>query len=257
MKRRTFLVAGSMLALVGFAGSPLRADGGTFTVDGRVALNAYRGLVEEHLTGILNALKALAATADAQSGGWERIRPALQALGAELTTDAAVWLALPDGSYRTAENGLSDQNLKDRDYFPGLMAGRDVVGTLVVSKSTGHRSIIVATPVTKGGAVIAALGVSVRARFVSELVKKRTGLPEGVIFYALDAAGRTAIHEDAALMFQYPSDLGDDSLKAAVATILSSDEGSVDYQFRGRPRTALFCRSALTGWHFVLARVGG
>ena len=247
MNRRTLLIAGSMLTLVGLTGSPVRAAGSTFTVDGRMALNAYRGLVEEHLAGILNALKALAATTDAQSGEWERISPALAVLGAGLSTDAAVWYAMPDGSYRTVDSGLSDQKLNDREYFPGLMAGNDVMGTLVVSKSTGHRSIIVAAPVRKAGTVIAALGVSVRARFLSELVVKRTSLPDGVIFYALDASGRTAIHEDPALMFEYPSDLGDDSLKAAVKTILTTDEGSVEYQFRGKARTALFGKSDVPG----------
>lgn len=255
MKRRDFLVAGSAIAVVGAYAGPLEAKKDGFTTDGRVALNAYRGLVEEHLAGVLHALKALAATSDAQSGEWERIKPALTELAEDVSTEAAFWFAKPDGGYHATAGDLGEGNLKDRSYFTGLMAGKPVEGSAVISKSTGHRSVIVAAPVKKDGAVVAALGASLRARLISELVGKRTALPDGLVFYALDANGQAVIHKDPDLMFQYPSDIGDASLKAAVAKILSTDEGIVEYTFRGTNRTALFDKSDATGWHFVLAQV--
>jgi hypothetical protein len=118
-----------------------------------VTLRAYQGLVEEHLAGILRLEKALAATLDAKSAQWENIKPALKSLSLGLGTDAAVWFALPDGNYYTTEGDRAERNLKDREYFPSLLAGQDVLGSLVVSKSTGHRSIIVATPVIDHGSL--------------------------------------------------------------------------------------------------------
>lgn len=254
MDRRSVLATGALLGLAGLTRA--RADPGpAVTVDGKIVLEAYRALVEEHLAATLRALKALAATSDARSGGWAQIRPALAAFAAEARSAAAVWIMAADGRYHTVAGGLQPETLKDRDYFPALVAGHDVHAALVLSKSTGHRSIVVAAPVMRAGRVVAALGVSVRARLVSELVDKRAELPASLVFYALDAGGRTAIHKDPARMFEFPSDLGDPSLKAAVRTILSKPAGQVDYSFRGSRRTAVFDSSPYTGWRFVLAAV--
>jgi methyl-accepting chemotaxis protein len=255
MDRRSLLVSGALLAAATAAGAAAGTGPATFSIDGHVVLQAYQALVEEHLTGVLRAIRALAATSDAQTGSWTSIRPALDRLSQDLTTDATVWFAMPDGGYATTAAGPVGETLADRDYFPRLMAGRDVAGALVISKSTGHRSIIVATPVTKAGAIIAAIGVSLRADLVSQLVGERIKLPDDMSFYALDSKGQTAIHQDPERMFQYPSEVGDASLKSAVATMLSQPRGRVEYRFAGTSRTALFNESDVTGWRFVLVRI--
>jgi methyl-accepting chemotaxis protein len=253
MDRRAFVASGALLAFAGTArAQPAPAP---FVTDARVALGAYRTAVDEHLQGVLRALKALAATSDARSGRWTDIRPGLAALAADLPTAAAVFFAAPDGAYSTVERGPTGLKLTDRDYFPGLMDGMDVRGSLVVSRSTGERSAVVATPVKTEEAEIGALGVSVSVRAVSDLIGRGAGLPPDLVFYALDATGRTAIHKDPALMFEFPSDLGDQTLKSAVRTMLAAPEGRVDYDFRGTHRTAVFDRSPFTGWTFVLAAV--
>lgn len=254
MHRRTFLACGPLVA---FGATSALASPGTrsFTVDARVVLHAYQALVDQHLTDVLHAIRALAGTSDARSASWPEIRPALDRLSQDLTTGATVWFALPDGGYASTEGVSAGATLADRDYFPELMAGRDVIGRLVVSKSTGHRSIIVATPVEKDGRVVAAIGVSIRARLVSQLVADRIGLPHDLTFYALDPSGQAAIHMDSERIFQFPAELGEASLKSAVATILSQPRGSVDYRFGGKSRTAVFDRSDINGWHFVLVRV--
>jgi methyl-accepting chemotaxis protein len=255
MYRREVLGLGAMLPFLSFRSTPAQADDTPFSTDGRVTLKAYKGLVEEHLIGTKNALKALATTSDARSEDWARIKPALKVLGGTLASAAAVWYAKTDGSYYTADGDLNEQSLSDREYFPQLMSGQDVGGALVVSKSTGHRSVIIATPIRTAEAVIGALGISIRARLLSELVELRTDVPKDLVFYAIDGKGQTVIHKDPEKMFAFPSDLGDASLKAAVKTMLSSDHGSVAYQFQGTSRRALFQASELTGWRFVLAKI--
>ncbi|GAA0325133.1 hypothetical protein GCM10009087_39320 [Sphingomonas oligophenolica] len=248
------------LSSPGFASSPGPAKPArpvaAFKVDGTLALAAYQAMVEEHLAGVLRSIKALAVTSDARSGDWARIRPALERLSADLPTAATISYVQPDGSYATTAIGQSPDNLSDRAYFPGLMAGKDVVGSLVVSKATGHRSIVVATPVMRDGKVVAAIGVTLRARLISQLVTDHGLLPADLTFYALDSTGKTAIHKDPDLMFAFPSDMGDSSLKAAVKTILGQREGVVHYRFRNDDRTAIFRTSDATGWRFVLVRVG-
>ena len=258
MDRRAFVTSGALLALAGAGTARAQPQAAApFTTDARVALGAYRTAVDEHLQGVLRALRALAATSDARSGRWDDIRPGLAALSAGLPTAAATFFVLPSGEYDTVERGLTGLNLNDRSYFSGLMDGMDVHASLVISKSTGERAAVVATPVKTEGAVVGALGVSVSVRGVSDLVERGAGLPPDLVFYALDSSGRTAIHKDPALMFEFPSDLGDETLRSAVRTMLASPEGRVDYQFRGTRRTAVFDRSAFTGWTFVLAAVSG
>ena len=222
--------------------------------ESQVLLNAYQGIVDEHLQGVLNGLKALAATQDVTSGNWQLMRGPLAEFGKVLPTAAAIWFARPNGSYLTVERGETGLSLKDRSYFPVLMQQQDVVGSLVVSKSTGERSIIVATPVVKNGRVIGALGATLSAAKLAKRVSDGMGLPKNVVFYALDKNGLTALHRDTSLIFQFPSDIGDQSLKSAVREMLSKPRGVIHYTFRGNARTVRFQRSDLTGWTFALGR---
>jgi len=186
------------------------------------------------------------------SGNWQRLKRPLGELAQRLSASAAVWFARPDGSYYTVADGLTGKSLSGRDYFPALIRGQDVTGSLVISHSTGERSVIVATPIVSRGHTIGALGVSLSATKLAALVHNGIKPPANVVFYALDSRGRTALHEQSGLIFQFPSDIGDPSLKSAVRQMLSEPEGVVHYTFRGTRRTTVFRRSARTGWVFAL-----
>jgi methyl-accepting chemotaxis protein len=227
-----------------------------FEVDARVAVAEFRSAVEAELLGDLAALRTLAATRDARVGEWERIKPPLSVLAASIEHDAAVWFARPDGRYFSVEKDLTDQNLHDRAYFPTLLAGRDVVGALIISKSTGKRSVVVATPIMVDGKMSGALGVSLDMETLSTSIDRRTGLPENAVFYALDASGQTALHRVGTLIFEFPGDVGGPTLGDAVKRMLAEPRGVVNYSFGGTDKTAVFERSASTGWVFVLGMAG-
>jgi C4-dicarboxylate-specific signal transduction histidine kinase len=176
----------------------------------------------------------------------------LSSLGANDIPANAIWFVIPDGFYYTVEKGFTGLNLSDRSYFPGLMAGQSVLGTLVVSRSTGKRSVIIAEPVHFADQVIGAVGVSYSVDQLSLEINEAMQLPPAAVFYALDMNGQTALHSDPTLMFQYPSDMGSDSLRSAVATMLSEQSGTVEYIFRDMHKTVLFERSAVLGWVFAL-----
>jgi methyl-accepting chemotaxis protein len=179
----------------------------------------------------------------------------LDRLSDDLETDATVWFALPDGSYYSTEaKGLTDQNLKDRPYFPGLMTGEDVEGDLVVSKSTGHRSVIVATPVKHEGQVVAAIGVSLRLRLISQLIENYTRLPDDIYFYSINADGLISTHRYIDRMFKHPADIGDESIGPRFARALASETGQLAYPLLGKNISAIFRKSPILGWHFFLAQ---
>lgn len=225
-----------------------------FAMDARVTLDAYRAAVEARLDGVLAATRTLAATEEVRSGQWARMSGPLAVLAANVDEQAAVWFALPDGSYFTVDKGATGETLRERAYFPALMAGRDVVGALVVSKSTRQRALIVASPVLVDGKVTGAVGVSMDAAKLAASLDQAIRFPADVVFYALDEQGQTALHRSGELIFMFPSDVGSSTLSDAVKTMLSRPEGVVHYRYAGTERTALFQRSELTGWVFVLGK---
>lgn len=228
------------------------SPGATLDVDARVALNGFQALVEQRLASAARLFAALANAPVVQSGDWNAMRPLLRSVADSGLPAAAIWFARPDGAYFTAERGSTGASLADRPYFPTLKAGQPVTGALVISRSTGKRSIIVASPVRRGSQFVGAVGVSLSMDALSGELNRQLGLPPGLVFYALDARGQTALHRDPSLEMEYPSDLGDASLKSAVREMLSQPEGIVRYTFRGVPKTVLYRRSPSLGWVFAL-----
>jgi hypothetical protein len=250
-----------MVSLPAVAGGSVSAvdtkdNGGTRLVDVRILLNTYTALAEEHFNGILRGLKILAVTEEARNGDWNALKGPLTEFSRSGINAAAVWYARTDGSYYTVEKGLTDQNISDRPYFPRLTAGNNVVGDLIISKSTGKRAAVIAVPILEDGKVIGALGVSVSADEVSRMLQEKMALPRDIVFYALDAKGQCSLHRESSLLFAFPSDLGSKTLKEAVKEMLSRQEGIVRYEFHGE-KTVFFKRSQLTGWVFAVGVVAG
>jgi hypothetical protein len=239
-----FLLMLSFPAIAGgtVSGVDAKENGGRRVVDARILLNTYTAFAEEHFDGILRGLKVLAVTEEARSGDWNALKGPLAGFGRSGINAAAVWYARTDGSYYTVEKGLTDQNLADRQYFPRLMAGHNVVGDLIISKSTGKRAAVIAVPILKDGKVIGALGVSVSADKVSRMLQERMSLPRDMVFYALDAKGQCSLHRESSLLFAFPSDLGSKTLKEAVKEMLPRQEGTVRYEFHGE-KTIFFKRN--------------
>ena len=255
MTHNRFLIAFvSCLAFAPFAVVGAENADREFELDARVTLEAYRAAVEARLEGALAATRTLAATEEVRSGEWARMRGPLVILAANTKEHAAVWFARPDGSYFTVDKGATGETLRERAYFPTLLAGRDVVGALVVSQSTGKRSLIIASPVLVEGKVAGAVGVSIDAAKLAASVDQAIRFPTDVVFYALDQQGQTALHRAGELIFVFPSDVGSPTLRDSVTTMLGQTEGVVHYNYGGSDRTAVFQRSRLTGWVFVLGK---
>lgn len=223
-------------------------------MDAETALAGMIALAESELAGVTTSLEVLALTEEVRSGEWEAMKILLGALQQE-GPPCTLWFARPDGSCCTVSLGLTDKNLLDRPYFPKVMGGERSVGELVVSRSTGRKSVIVAVPVRRDDQVIGMLGASVFLDDFSRRLKEQMQLPKDVIFYALNDAGQTALNWNVDLIFQDPSEQGSASLSRAVEEILSTPRGKVEYTFNDRLRRVVFGTSPLTGWHFALGRI--
>jgi len=236
--------------------APVDDRRGADTSDLRVFMNSFAALGEGHIESVLRDLRLMSATEEARSGEWEKMRGLLAEFAGSDIKAAAVWFALPDGSYYTVKEGLTGLALRDRQYFHRLMAGGEIIGNLVLSKTTGKRTAVVAVPVRRNGKIIGALGASLSVEDISRMIDEKMGLPEGMIFYALDQQGRTSLHRVSALLFAYPSDMGSKGLAKTVAEMLVEPEGVVTYDFYGE-RKVIFKKFPLTGWVFAIAAVTG
>ncbi len=197
-------------------------------------------------------IRALRALPRVKSAKWDGMKDLLAGFQDSWKDSGVYWFALPDGRYYTVEKGLMDATLRDRPYFPKVMAGAEVVGDLVVSRSTGRKSTVVALPVSNGsGKVVGALGATLFLDQLSETTAACLSLPEGTFFYALDEDGTTAMHMNLGLVFDNPLEKDSPSLKAAAEKMLSSGSGEVEYEFNGYQRRVRYASSKLTRWRFA------
>lgn len=220
------------------------------TVDGHVALHSLVALSDAHLLKLADALRMLATTDAARSAEWQQISTPLTEAG-RMNVSAVNWFALPDGSYWSVQEGPAAGNLADRPYWPRLMAGQAVIGDLVVSRSTGKSSAIVAVPVRGAeGSIVGVLGSSVYLDSLSLRIAREMQLEPDHIFFSLDAEPLVGLNSNPQIIFLRPLEEGDPELATAMREILSREEGVVSYRFRGTPRTVLYSKSAVTGWWY-------
>lgn len=242
--------------IVTFAGNKTTTkDTKTLIVDQKVALSALVSLIDGHIQKVADCLTLVAITDQVKSGNWDKMKDLLSEIE-KVNISSVIWFVRPDGSYYTTEKGLvTDQNLKDRDYFPRVMAGEPVIGSLVVSKSTGKKSVIVAVPIKNKEKIVGAIGASIFLEQFSDLILQEMHLPDDIVFYALDKNTETVIHRAAFRVFEQPTLLGNETLATAIKEIVSRSEGSVEYVFQGTNRVVFFQTSPLTGWRIVLGKV--
>lgn len=237
-------------------GSSDAAIGTAMQVDGRVALASLMSLSDNHLQKIADSYKLLANTNEVKSADWNRIKAPLSQ-AAQRNVPSVAWFALPNGTYYSVQQGRLAEKLIDRPYFPRLLAGKTVIGDLVVSKSTGKSVAIVAVPVMKNGKVVGILGSSVYLDKLSKLIEQEMALDKTMIFYSFNAQPLVALNWDPQLIFLEPMKQNNESLKRAFREMLSKTSGTVTYDFRGRQRSVIFRKSPVTNWWYAFGLVEG
>ena len=203
MMRKVIVILSLCLALV-MTGLSCGSEEAEVDIDAGMGVSALAALADSHIKGYVDSMEALATTQEVQSARWEDMAGLLQKVDDAGTT---AWFVTPDGSYYTTEQGKTDQNLSDRDYFPTLMAGNSVIGSLVVSKSTGKASVIAAVPVTREGDVVGAVGCSIFLEELSMTLASEIDLPGDMVFWAVNLDGDIALHSDTDMILKQDAEL--------------------------------------------------
>ena len=206
-------------------------------------LPVFSALTGTRIHGISAAMATLAITGELESGDWDRIRPLLARLEAEYP-EARFWYARPDGSYYTTVDNLMSVNIRDRPYFPEVLAGKTSIGTIVLGKSTGKCSAIVAVPVRAGGTVSGIVGASVSCDSLEEELFRDFVLPEGYYAFAVDSEGMPVMDSLPQRIFSL-----DEGVRSQVVGL---KEGEVRYRDEGALHEAVFMTEGLTGWKVAI-----
>jgi len=220
--------------------------------DANSLLSAFISYTDLRIRSVQRSLEILAATTEARSDNLSNMMGLLKGYQ-ESDEGFIVWYARPDGTYYTPDKGLMDKRLKDRAYFPDLMAGMKVTGALLISKATGQRSAIIAVPVEVDGKVVGSVGVSLFLDKLSEQINAALDLRPGVAFFALAPNGLTTLNRKTDRHFLDPREMGSETLKRAATEMLAGTSGKTTYEFDSVTKHAMYRTSALTGWKFAIA----
>ena len=241
--------SGSLSGAPGVASPEVQAG---FPIYAESQLSTMIALVDGTFLDRTAILRALAASEEVRTTQWESMRRLFtdfqQAWG-----DAGIyWFVLPDGNYYTVEKGLVGQSLVDREYFPRIMSGETVIGSLVISKATGKKSAVMAVPVLNElGQVMGGVGASLFLEKLNEGLDQALSLPEGMVFYVLAPNGTTTLHYNFAMIFENPLEMDSPSLKAAAEVMLATASGEVEYEYNGFQKRVRYLASSLTQWRFA------
>lgn len=248
MFKQCFLKAAALLMIVipGFCLAQPSAE-----ADEQSLLSAFVSYTDLRMSGVRQSLEILASTAEARSGNWQKMGPLLRGYQ-KSDGGLVVWFVRPDGTYYTVDKGLMNVRLSDRSYFTSLMSGQEVMAALVVSKSTGQRSAVIAVPMKRDGKIIGAIGASLFLDKLSDQVDSALALRPDASFFSLAPDGRSTLHKQTDRRLVDPRELGSETLRKAANEMLSNAAGKTTYEFDDVTKKAIYRTSPLTQWKFAI-----
>ena len=226
----------------------------TYDIDARAALGAASELIDRYLQHALTSLRLIAASPATRSGIWPEIRPGLVTLRSAIP-GAALYIE-PDGGYYSVDDGYTELNLSDREYFNSLFSGEEIHGSLIYSRSTGKQSVLMAVPVFEGEEVTGAVAISIFLDEFQQLISNALNLDDDYLWYVLDEEGTTVLHPRTDFVFMNPTEEGSPSLRHAVETMLAHSHGYTSYIFAGRNTHILFNQVPFNNWRVILGKIG-
>jgi len=221
----------------------------TASINKVAATKLLAGFIDVRLGEFLLVLQALSFTDEARSGKWKKLKSLLVELE-EAEHSGRIWYLLPDGSYYTTVDDLTSKNLKDRSYFPGLITGNSVLGTVVVSKSTGKTVAIAAAPIIKKDTVKGALGTSIYMQNINDEVQDAFPLQPDQMFFAITDDGTIALHSDDVWIGQKVAIMCS-NLKSS----LNRNSGECNFNYDGKDWHAVWATAPRTGWLIAIANI--
>ncbi len=179
-----------------------------------LAESSFSSLKSMHLR---NSIEPIVANSVSTSN-WDNAKSFLQ-LQSKVYPQAVHWYSNKSGSYYTLIDGFMSQNLKDREYFSKVMDGQSIISDVLISKSTGKPSIVIASAIYESNSVVGIIGSSIYLDELSVRVSNKINLPNGLYYFVVDENEKIILHSQ-------PSNIG-----KTMAGIHKSISNSIDGVF--------------------------
>ncbi|MGW8169000.1 MAG: cache domain-containing protein [Sulfurovaceae bacterium] len=180
----------------------------------------------------LTSLELIAASPEAKSADWKKIKSHLEKIAPNLP--GVYFFVLPDGNYYTITQNYTNLNLSDRAYFKSLFAGNQVKGYPIYSRSSGKKSVVVAVPIMVDKKVIGALGTSV---FLDELyiqLDRDFAISKNYTWFVLDNKGDTMLDQNNDMIFTNIFMRVSKTMQETLSqTLTTKKSGTIQYEQKG------------------------
>lgn len=156
-------------------------------------------------------------------------------------------LASSDGNIIASSNAdiINKINIKDRDYFKKAIAGKVSISDILISRSSGEPSFVVASPVffsgssNVGGIVLMTISIGEFSREFVAPVK----IGESGYLYLYQKDGLVFAHPNPEMVMKL--NVNDHEFGRLME---SKGEGVITYEWGGRNRIVAFRKTKVTGW---------
>ena len=195
----------------------------------------------------VRALRQAARLNDVMSMKAEQQNPVLAAMGVTYEWSYLLFTVAPDGSNIGRSDGKALTFYGDRSYFKEVVAGQDLGRQVLIGKSTGKPSLILAAPVrNESRALVGVIAMAMNLGDVSQTVAK-TRIGESGHAILLDASNKVIAHGVAGKVTTALQDFSAyPALKAAGIT-----EHAAQYSVDGK-RMVGFARKLPQGWTLII-----
>jgi signal transduction histidine kinase len=201
-------------------------------------------IIDTFIEGKVRTLQALAATPAVRGLSLADVDHVLRAVTQSDPTWLTVALSGADGlNLSSLTTPLRSVNISDRDYFQGALAGKPTVGTALLARSTGQKTLVIAVPVDANGSKAVLSGALSLTNAEGEL---RRSLRPGVELVVVDRRGQQFIGPGIGETF--PILTGRPAIDAA----LRGEQGAMVTDAEGTPTLVAYASAGLPGWGVVL-----
>lgn len=194
-------------------------------------------------------LEALAGISDVQDLNTEKQRDILKAANTVYTEFAVMFITDLNGLQISKSDDSETSDLSDRDYFKQVISEQKTVfSDVLISKSTGKPSVVLATPIKDDtGKLVAVLGATLD---LSKLEEYRAGITIGETGYAFitDAKGVVLAHADQSLVDE-EKNVSDMEITQKA---LSGAIGTMAYTYNNEEIFGAYTSVPSTGWAIVV-----
>jgi len=199
----------------------------------------------------LTILEDIAQSPEAGAGNWQGIKKQIQDAPDRIP---GVWFyVLEDGNYYSLQRDFTNLNLKNREYFEPLFAGKTIMGHPIYSRSTGKKSAVMAVPITEDGKVKGAMGLSIYLDDFHHQISENTQPGEDLTWFVVDAKGLTMLDMDADYIFMNTFEDAPESMQNSIREALQKDRGSIEYDLGEVQRKGYFHKIPDMDWWLIVA----